>query len=118
MKKIILLLAAVILTACNLQTFDPYAAISQAPPSPAGPTQTTQPGTEPSPSQAPQYCTVTTGAGVHGALNLRTCAGTDCAVIRVLAEGEILQVLTPGHWLEVMTEQNEHGYINSKYCKG
>jgi uncharacterized protein YgiM (DUF1202 family) len=50
-------------------------------------------------------------------LNLRTGAGVEHAVIRVLAEGETLQVIGRGPWLQVIDRQGARGYVNSKYCQ-
>jgi len=60
----------------------------------------------------PERCTVSAGF-----LNLRACAGTGCAVIRVLEEGEDLAVLARGGWLEVRDKGGQYGWINSKYCE-
>jgi len=101
----------VILTACAPILFTPTPTAS--PSQTEAPTETTQPGTTP----APQYCIVTTGAGIEGALNLRTGPGTSYPVIRILTEGETLIIITRGAWLEVMTEVSERGYINANYCE-
>ena len=63
-----------------------------------------------------QTCTVQTGVP-SGYLNLRTGAGTQYAVIRVLNEGESLTVTKFGAWLEVSDQQGNQGYVNSHYCK-
>lgn len=64
-----------------------------------------------------QTCEVETGYA-SGAVNLRTCAGTMCEVIRVLTEGDRLTVLAVGAWLKVTTADGVTGYIKSNYCKG
>jgi uncharacterized protein YraI len=70
------------------------------------------------PTQTPaNICTVQTGMDT-GRVNLRACAGTNCGVLSVLADGQILQVIGAGDWLKVQTENNLTGYIYSKYCKG
>jgi uncharacterized protein YgiM (DUF1202 family) len=68
------------------------------------------------PSPTPQICTVRTGVS-SGYLNLRTGAGTDFAVIRVVNEGEVLKVIKFGTWLEVLDGHGNQGYVNSNYCK-
>ena len=73
-----------------------------------------KPQTNPSPT--PQTCTVQTGVPT-GYLNLRTGAGTDYAVIRVVNEGETLTVIHFDTWLEVLDAQGHQGYVNSNYCK-
>lgn len=64
-----------------------------------------------------KFCTVSTGVP-EGGLNLRTGAGTEYSVIRVLNEGEVLRVITTGQWLEVIDSQGNQGFINSTYCEG
>ena len=64
----------------------------------------------------PQTCTVQTGVP-SGYLNLRTGAGTQYAVIRVLNEGETLTITKLGAWFEVSDKQGNRGYINSHFCK-
>jgi uncharacterized protein YgiM (DUF1202 family) len=69
------------------------------------------------PSPTPQpTCTVTTGYD-KGNLNLRRGAGTQYGVIRVLREGETLQVIARGAWLHVIDSQGTRGFVNSKFCK-
>jgi uncharacterized protein YgiM (DUF1202 family) len=60
----------------------------------------------------PERCTVSAGF-----LNLRACAGTGCAVVHVLKEGEYLIVLERGGWFEVRDKDRRLGWINSKYCE-
>jgi uncharacterized protein YgiM (DUF1202 family) len=62
-------------------------------------------------------CEVYTGIE-RGAVNLRSCAGTSCAVLDIVTEGERLTILTAGNWTHVTTEDGVTGYINSNYCKG
>src|SRR5271157_2441636 len=81
------------------------------------PTQATQPTARPSQTAKPTTCEVYTGIE-RGTVNLRTCAGTSCAVVKVLTEGESLKVLTAGIWAKVTTSNGVTGYINSIYCKG
>lgn len=70
------------------------------------------------PTQTPaNTCTVQTGMDT-GRVNLRACAGTNCGVKSVLADGQLLQVIGAGDWLKVRTADNLTGYIYSKYCKG
>lgn len=61
-------------------------------------------------------CVVTTGID-DGRVNLRACPGMGCSVLSVLSEGEALQVIGSGAWLQVRTEFNLTGYINSRFCK-
>lgn len=68
-------------------------------------------------TSTPEICNVQTGIE-GGTVNLRSCEGTSCTVKEVLTEGERLTILTAGAWLNVITEDNVTGYINSKYCKG
>jgi len=68
-------------------------------------------------SPAPHVCQVKTGIDA-GALNLRTCGGTDCPVAIVLHEGETLTQTEQepvNEWMEVKTESGFVGWLNSKY---
>lgn len=76
--------------------------------------ETSQPTT--SPTLAATSCTVKTGVPA-GFLNLRTGPGTEYAVIRVLSEGERLQIVTWGDWNEVTATDGVSGYVNSNYCR-
>ena len=69
------------------------------------------------PTVTPRACEVVTGFD-NGAVNLRTCGGTSCEVIRILTEGERLTILTAGLWSHVTTEDGVTGWLNSNYCKG
>ena len=64
------------------------------------------------PAPSPELCTVTAGL-----LNLRSCVGTHCGVLAVLAEGDDLTILAAGDWLSVETDKGLTGYINGAYCK-
>lgn len=79
--------------------------------------ETAQPSRTATNTAAAVTCEVYTGIE-RGAVNLRSCAGTYCEVIRVLTEGERLTVLTAGNWTHVTTEDGVSGWLNSKYCKG
>jgi uncharacterized protein YgiM (DUF1202 family) len=79
--------------------------------------ETAQPSRTATNTAAAVTCEVYTGIE-RGAVNLRSCAGTYCEVIRVLTEGERLAVLQAGLWNNVTTEDGVTGYINSNYCKG
>jgi uncharacterized protein YgiM (DUF1202 family) len=103
-----LALAALVLMACSLTSGALYTPPEQPQPS-------ATPETIATPTQAPQRCIVTTGTAA-GRLNLRACAGTACGVIEVLEEGDRLQVVTLGDWLQVETEAGAAGFVNSKYC--
>ncbi len=64
---------------------------------------------------APLICQVKTGME-SGALNLRTCGGTDCPVLVVLHEGETLTMTQAVNgWLEVATSDGLQGWVNSEY---
>jgi len=69
------------------------------------------------PTAAAVTCEVYTGID-GGTVNLRTCAGTSCAVLDIVTEGERLTVLAAGNWAHVTTKDGVTGYINSNYCKG
>lgn len=73
----------------------------------AQPSQTAKPGT----------CKVITGVD-GGTVNLRTCAGTSCAVVDIVNEGESLDVLAAGLWAKVTTANGVTGWLKSEYCKG
>jgi uncharacterized protein YgiM (DUF1202 family) len=64
-------------------------------------------------------CTVSTGIDA-GRLNIRTGAGLQYDVIRVLQEGEVLNMTggQSGNWIQVITTRNDTGWINKKFCKG
>ncbi len=119
-----LILEVVILLALMLASCNPYAELypTSAPTARAS-AQTataaaiiTATATAAPTARASAQCTVTTGAPV-GYLNLRTGAGVQFAIIRVLAEGEVLTVIHVGAWHEVTDAQGHHGYINSNYCE-
>lgn len=79
------------------------------------PTQT--PTARPTATGTPSVCNVQTGID-GGTVNLRTCGGLSCGVMRVLTEGERLTIRTAGAWMNVTTEDGVTGWLNSKYCKG
>ncbi len=81
------------------------------------PTQAAKLTARPLETVKPDTCEVYTDIE-HGTVNLRMCAGTSCAVVKVLTEGESLNVLTAGTWAKVTTSNGATGYINSIYCKG
>jgi uncharacterized protein YgiM (DUF1202 family) len=110
--------------ACILAAFvsscSPLAAMSKnldtptpAPSVTAIPTHSNMERVEPTPR--PSTCTVSTGVPA-GNLNIRSGPGTAYPVIGLLHEGESLQVIGAGAWLEVIAG-NLSGHINSKYCK-
>lgn len=76
------------------------------------PTQTAQPTA----TVTPWACNVQTGIN-GGTVNLRTCAGTSCGVVKVLTEGERLTIRKAGAWMNVTTEDGVTGWLNSKYCE-
>jgi uncharacterized protein YgiM (DUF1202 family) len=57
-------------------------------------------------------CVVRTGYD-SGTVNLRTCAGTSCAVLNIVTEGERLTVLAAGNWAHVTTKDGVTGYITN-----
>lgn len=65
----------------------------------------------------PDTCKVITGID-GGTVNLRSCAGTSCAVADILTEGESLDIVTAGLWVNVTNADGVTGWLNSKYCKG
>lgn len=84
------------------------------------PTQTAQPSTgllRLSQTAKPDTCKVYTGVD-GGTVNLRTCAGTSCAVLDIVNEGESLNIVTAGLWVNVTTKDGVTGWLNSIYCKG
>ena len=110
MKRLFILgLAAVLLLSCSLTNGATMSAAKLQPVASAV-TVSSTPTNQPTPQ--PEQCTVSAGF-----LNLRACAGTGCAVIRVLEEGEDLAVLARGGWLEVRDKGGQYGWINSKYCE-
>ena len=112
---LLLALAALILLACSLTNQATRgAAVLQTPTE--SPQEADQPETIATPTQAPQRCTVDTGQP-QGRLNLRACPGTSCGVIEVLEEGDRLQVVTLGDWIEAQTDAGAVGFVNSNYCK-
>jgi uncharacterized protein YgiM (DUF1202 family) len=66
----------------------------------------------------PDTCKVITGID-GGTVNLRSCAGTSCAVLDILNEGETLRmnILTAGKWINIISKRGVTGWLNSKYCK-
>ncbi len=76
---------------------------------------------QPSPSltaSALPVCYVSTGID-NGALNIRTGAGVNHSVIRVLQEGDVLTMKGGkiGNWIKVKTGDSLTGWINSNYCR-
>jgi hypothetical protein len=70
----------------------------------------------PSPTAAADTCKVHTGID-GGTVNLRACAGAACgAVLDIVTEGESLDIVTAGLWMNVTTESGVTGWLNSKYC--
>ena len=64
----------------------------------------------------PGRCEVYTGID-GGTVNLRRCAGTACAVLDIVTEGESVTILTAGNWANVTTEDGVTGWLNNSYCK-
>jgi len=110
-KRIMTMFLLLALSACGM-----YVGWQLMTPPPGGevkPTQTARPTA----TNTPEVCNVQTGID-GGTVNLRTCAGTSCAVLDIVTEGERLTVLTAGNWTQVTTEDGVSGWLNSKYCKG
>lgn len=65
-------------------------------------------------------CVIRTGV-TGGHVNMRACAGTGCAVVTILSNGDLLAIITVGDspegdkWLHVRTADNLTGYVNSKF---
>lgn len=76
------------------------------------PTRTAQP----SQTATTATCRIYTGVD-GGTVNLRTCGGTSCAVLDILTEGESLDIVKAGAWVNVTTEDGVTGWLNSNYCK-
>jgi uncharacterized protein YgiM (DUF1202 family) len=103
------------LTSCIEIRTDPAAPQTVTPvPSATG---TAQPSPSPTASPLPS-CTVSTGIEV-GRLNIRTGAGVQHAVIRVLHESDVLTMTgkRAGRWAQVVTRDSLTGWINSRYCQ-
>lgn len=125
MKKFIslLVLLALVSLACSL-TAPPsgttvsglFALPAQFTPTPE-PVPTPAPAHTLTPTPAPRLdsCYVRTGFK-NGRVNLRTCAGLACSVVKVLSEGDRLTVITSGDWLQVQTG-SLNGYVNALYCQ-
>lgn len=79
-------------------------------------TGTPIPTARPTATNTPEVCNIQTGFD-GGTVNLRTCAGTACGVLGIVTEGERLQIITAGAWMNVTTESGVTGWLNSKYCK-
>jgi len=75
------------------------------------PTQTPKPTQTDAPT-----CDVVTGYE-RGVVNLRACGSTSCEVIRVLTEGERLNILSAGAWAQVTTADGLKGWLNFEYCE-
>ena len=60
-------------------------------------------------------CTIRTGVE-GGAVNIRACAGVDCAILTQATEGDLLTVLAPGAWVKVQAGEVT-GWVNSKFCE-
>jgi uncharacterized protein YgiM (DUF1202 family) len=100
-----------ILTSCS-----PLAAVPTSSPTPSpSPTVTATQSEVTTPSPV-ETCTVTTGYD-NGRLNFRSGPGTQYAVLRLLSEGDVLQIVMRGAWLRVSTRENLTGYINGNYCQ-
>jgi hypothetical protein len=61
-------------------------------------------------------CRVDTGM-LGGFLHLRACGSMECAAVGWLADGLVVEVVSPpGEWVQVSTPVGV-GYVNSSYCK-
>ncbi len=112
MNKTILLIVF-LLTSCNPYQGEPVATATEA--AQIVPAKSRSQDATVIPTPTP-HCRVNTGVPA-GLLNMRAAAGVSHAVIRVLAEGETLTVISAGAWLEVIDAQGNHGYIKSNYCR-
>lgn len=127
MKNIFVLFLALLLAGCNVTAFnvfsyDPYAAMqptsTQAAPTVTATAEPTEPwfSSTPTTDQLVSKCTVT----APEALNLRSGPGTQYTVISWLEAGESLTRLPSspaGLWWKVTTADNRTGYVNSNFCK-
>ncbi len=70
----------------------------------------------PSPTDALAICEVHTGID-GGTVNLRACEGTACGVLAIVTEGERLDILSAGSWIQATNADGVIGWLNSKFCK-
>ena len=117
MKSFYLALAVLLVISCSLTENGVTMSAAILPTPPESPTAAQVVQNIPTPRPTPSRCTVDTGAA-QGRLNLRFCGSTNCGVIEVLDEGEMLTVIDAGSWYHVQTEAGAAGYINSDYCRG
>lgn len=122
MKKYLIILAiSFTLLACSLTAPRTYGKpVGEESPTNSQPAPTagivTTNTSQPDQSTPLPTCKISTGLEA-GTVNLRTCASMDCQIIRVLGEGEALEVIASGEWLQVKTGEGLTGYVNSKFCK-
>ena len=130
MKPLYLVILALILgaLACTLQTTLPTPPPATRPPATVSPGEilatvtrvqispTLLPVGNKMPTLTPEpVCTVRTGIEA-GAVNIRSCAGVDCAILTQATEGDRLTVLAPGAWVKVQAGEVT-GWVNSKFCE-
>ena len=72
-----------------------------------------QSATMPPPTSTPHpQCVVSASV-----LNMRVCAGTQCATQTWLREGDVLTILsTQSQWIQIVTQNNIKGWVHSKFC--
>ncbi len=69
----------------------------------------------PTTTPQPAICEISTGYPA-GVVNVRACAGVDCAILTQANEGDRLTVLAPGAWVKVQSGDTT-GWVNSKFCE-
>jgi len=87
------------------------------------PTMTATPS--PTATNTPGTCKVNTGID-GGTVNLRECKGAACGrILDILTEGASLDIITAGEstgyaslYVNVKTKSGVTGWLNKKYCKG
>ena len=109
----LLLLIVFFLMACSLTT-PPQIQQDISAQSSKGDLTTLVPDPEPITHTISETCTVSAQS-----LNLRKCAGLQCAVIAWLSHGDVLAVEETDHdWIKVTIPAGQTGWVHSKYCGG
>lgn len=110
---LVAVLVAVVSMSCALQAYVPGMDPTE--------TETLEPTSTVQPTAAPQWSICTGVDG--GTVNLRACAGTSCAVVGILGEGDLVAVsglddLVAGSSQWVMLTAPAQGWVNANYvCK-
>ncbi len=135
MKPLYLVILALILgaLACTLQTTPPTPPPATRPPATVSPGEILAtvtrvqisptllpvgnkiPTFTPTTTPQPAICEISTGYPA-GVVNVRACAGVDCAILTQANEGDRLTVLAPGAWVKVQSGDTT-GWVNSKFCE-